>query len=66
MTHTLPANIQRFERNGKIILINPEVPAWIVTNPTGELITTLFDGINSDAEVVDIATEGLGEQFRSS
>ena len=64
MTHTLPANIQRFERNGKIILINPEVPAWIVTNSTGELITTLFDGINSDAEVVDIATEGLGEQFR--
>ena len=60
----LPSSLQRFSRNGKIVLINPEVPAWIVTNEVGEAIMSLFDGEHTVAEVVEISTEALGVDKR--
>lgn len=62
--YKLPASIRRFERDRKVVLINPEIPSWIVTNKIGELILSLFDGENSTAEVIDAAVEGLGEHYR--
>lgn len=61
-TYKIPATLKRFERAGKIIIINPEVPAWLVTNKLGELILNLFDGKNSINDVIDIVISGLGKK----
>lgn len=62
--YSIPENLQRFEKEDKVVLINPEVPAWIVTNSLGEAIFNLFDGQNSLGEVIRIATDGLGPDFK--
>lgn len=63
--YRLPDNLRRFERQGRVVLINPDVPAWIVVDKIGELIVDLFDGTHAEREVIDIATEGLGENYRT-
>lgn len=59
--YKLPANLQRFKQGDKIILINPEVPSWIVTNELGEIILKLFDGLNSIDDVREIVIDELGD-----
>lgn len=61
-----PDTLQRFRRNGKVIIINPDVPAWIVTNDIGDLIISLFDGESSNDEIIDFATQAIGEQHRNA
>lgn len=63
--HKLPLNIQRFERENKIILINPEIPAWVVTNELGEVIIKLFDGTNSIDDIAEIVTSELNSLSKS-
>ncbi len=48
----LPSNIQIFNRGEKVVYINPDVPAWIVTNHNGEVILSLCDGGNSIEDIV--------------
>jgi len=61
----VPQTVQRFERQGRVILINPIIPAWIVTNEAGELIVRLLDGEHTVAEVVHEAVDVLGEDYHS-
>lgn len=62
--YKLPANLQRFKRGDKIVLINPDVPSWIVTNNLGEIIVKLFDGTNSLDDIVDIVSSELGDSIK--
>lgn len=60
--NSVPPCVQRIAHGGTIIIINPDVPAWIVTNQVGETVLSLFDGTNSLADIITIATEGLGKE----
>lgn len=62
--YILPSIIQRFERKGRIVLINPTIPAWIVTNDVGELLLRLLDGSRTIQEAEDLAVEGFGENSK--
>lgn len=62
--YRLPHNLKRFERRGRIILINPDRPSWVVTDKVGETILSLFNGAHSLDEVINLATEALGESNR--
>ena len=63
--YTLPEGLHRFERDGKIILINSAIPAWIVTDAVGELILSLFDGENTVKDIIDIAGSGIAVEIVS-
>ncbi|MBQ9292089.1 MAG: radical SAM protein [Campylobacter sp.] len=63
--YKFPSYVQRFKRGDKIVFINSEIPAWLVTNELGEIILNLFDGKNSLSEIIEIAVSGLGENLRN-
>ena len=63
--HCLPADVQVIERNGKYIYINPQLPAWIVTNDLGNMVMSLFDGTNSVDDIINTCVDALGEEKRS-
>ena len=60
----LPDKVQFLKKDSKVVAINPDIPSWIVTDAFGELILKLFDGKRTTEEVVNIAAEGLGENYR--
>lgn len=60
----LPSCVEVFERNGKQVFINPQVPAWIVTNDLGAMIMSLFDGENTIVDIVDTVVLALGNDKR--
>lgn len=62
--YSLPDNLRRYERQGRVVMINPDVPAWIVVDKIGELIVSLFDGSRTVPQVIETAVEGLGEGSR--
>ena len=64
MNPSLSPYVKRIERSSKVIFINPEIPRWVVTDQTGALVVSLFDGNNSLDEIVEIAVCGLGEDNR--
>lgn len=64
MNPSLSPYVKRIERSSKVIFINPEIPRWVVTDQTGALIVSLFDGSITLDEIVDIAVCGLGEDHR--
>lgn len=60
----LPQVIKIIKREDKYIIINPNLPRWIVTNELGNVLLTLFDGTRAVEEIVSLAVDGLGEQMR--
>lgn len=62
--YKLPEQVQVFQRGDKYVLINPLLPAWIVTNELGKLLMSQFDGNNTIDEIVEAACEILGNEKR--
>ena len=62
--YELPKGISVYSVNGKKVVINSEVPSWIVTNDIGEMILELFDGKQTISEITDFCSNALGEEFR--
>lgn len=62
LRYKLPSAVQVFERNSKKVYINPQVPAWIVTNDLGSMILSLFDGSNSVDDIVNTVVQVLGQE----
>ena len=60
----MPACVEVFEHNGKQVFINPQVPAWIVTNDLGAMIMSLFDGVYSIDEIAETVVQALGNDKR--
>lgn len=61
----LPKESSFVNRGDKWIVINPELPRWIVTDEVGRLLLKLFDGQHTVEDIVDIAVEGIGEEVRA-
>ncbi|MCF0191255.1 MAG: radical SAM protein [Marinilabiliaceae bacterium] len=59
-----PSGLKRFERDDKVIYINPDVPSWFVTNKLGEACFDLFDGINTIDEIVEFCSGSFEEDCR--
>ena len=64
MRYKLPEQVQTFQRGDKFVIINPLLPAWVVTNHVGRLIVSLFDGDNTIDDIVEAACEVLGKDKR--
>lgn len=62
--YKLPEQVQVFQRGDKYVLINPLLPAWIVTNELGKLLMSQFDGNNTIDEIVGAACDILGNEKR--
>lgn len=60
----LASAVQIVRRDNRYIFINPNIPRWLVTDALGEAVLSLFDGTMSLSQIVDVATEGLGEKMR--
>jgi len=56
--------VREIRRGDRYIFINPNIPRWIVTDRTGKLILSLFDGTMDFEGIVDTAVEGFGEDNR--
>lgn len=61
---SLPSTVQKFERKGKIVFVNPDIPSWLVTNKNGELLISLCNGSTSVEDIVDAFSESQGEEYR--
>ena len=61
---SLPSTVQKFERQDKIVFINPDIPSWLVTNKNGEFLISLCDGTNSVEDIEDAFIESQGEAYR--
>lgn len=61
---SLPSTVQKFERDDKIVFINPDIPSWLVTNKNGELLISLCNGSTSVEDIVDVFSESQGEEYR--
>lgn len=57
----LSPRVQIIERGDKYIFINPELPAWVVTDKIGSIIISLFDGNRSLNQIIELTLEGLGK-----
>jgi len=62
--YKLPQDVVVFNRNGKFIYINPNMPAWLVTNELGHLIMSLFDGNNTIDDIASTASQVIGNDKR--
>ncbi len=58
---SLPASVKCFEAGDKIVYINGDIPAWIVTDRIGQLVLSLFDGQRTAADIVDIVKFSEGD-----
>jgi len=61
---SLPNNIHIERQDGKVLLFNPDIPSWLVTNDIGEQILSLFNGKVTEEEVINVLCELHGEMFR--
>lgn len=62
--YKLPQDVEVFNRNGKFVYINPNMPAWLVTNELGHLIMSLFDGNNTADDIANVAVQAIGDNKR--
>lgn len=62
--YKLPQDVEVFTRDDKVIYINPNLPAWLVTNQLGHLIMSLFDGNNTFDDIANAAVQVLGDNKR--
>lgn len=62
--YKLPQDVEVFTRNDKVIYINPNLPAWLVTNQLGHIIMSLFDGNNTFDDIANTAVQVLGDDKR--
>lgn len=53
----LPDNITKIERDGRILFLNPDMPAWMVTNPNGAFLLSLCDGENTVNDILDALSD---------
>ena len=60
----LASAVQVIQRGNRYIVINPNIPRWLVTDAVGEAVLSLFDGTLTLPKIIDVATEGLGEDMR--
>lgn len=59
----LPACVKKYVRGDKVIFINPDVPAWVVTNNNGAVILSLCNGSHSIDEIVNHFSDLYGSQI---
>lgn len=60
----LPRNIKRIKKGDKILLFNPTVPSWLVTNKNGELILSFCNGKRSFNEIVELFCTKYGKEHK--
>jgi radical SAM protein with 4Fe4S-binding SPASM domain len=63
---SFPDNLYVHRRDDKVLLFNPDIPAWLVTNANGHAILSLFDGTHSVDEVVEAFCVVHGENLRQA
>lgn len=50
----LPNSVHRFEKDGKVVFINGDIPAWIVTDAVGDLIISMIDGQRTVDDIISL------------
>lgn len=56
----LPSKIEKIKKEDKVLLFNPDIPAWLVTNANGELLLSFCDGNNSVDDIIGALSETKG------
>ena len=58
----LPDCVERIERDGKILMFNALMPAWVVTNQAGALLLSLCDGENTVDDIIGAYRDAGGAE----
>lgn len=64
--YSLPKNIEIKSIGEKILLFNPDIPSWLVTNRNGAAILSLFSGEYSKEMIIEGLCEVYGNQNRET
>ena len=64
--YKLPANIGRYEKEDKVLYLNPDIPSWVVVNKNSSLLLELCDGDNEIEDIIESYISVAGEEKRKS
>ena len=64
--YKLPANIARYEKEDKVLYLNPDIPSWVVVNKDSSLLLELCDGDNEIEDIIESYVSVAGEEKRKS
>lgn len=60
----LPPSVEQIERGDKVIFLNPEMPAWLVTNANGASLLSLCNGENAVEDILAAIGDDFGSDVR--
>ena len=63
--YILPSNIVRYEKEDKVLYLNPDIPSWVVVNKDSSLLLELCDGDNEIEEIMESYVSVAGEEKRN-
>lgn len=64
--YKLPANIARYEKEDKVLYLNPDIPSWVVVSKDSSLLLELCDGDNEIGDIIESYVSVAGEEKRKS
>lgn len=59
--YKLPQNIAKFEKDDRVLYINPDIPAWIVVNKNSSILLELCNGENELDDIIESYVDVTGE-----
>ena len=62
----LPKGIAKFERNNRILYLNPDIPSWVVVNKNSSFLLELCNGENNIEDIIDSYISIAGEDKRDT
>ena len=62
----LPKGIAKFERNNRILYLNPDIPSWVVVDKNSSFLLELCNGENDIEDIIDSYISIAGEDKKDS
>jgi len=63
--YKLPKNIAKYEKDDRVLYINPDIPAWVVVNKSSSILLELCDGENELNDIIESYVDVTGEGNRA-
>ena len=64
--YILPSNIARYEKEDKVLYLNPDIPSWVVVNKNSSMLLDLCNGENEIEDIIESYISVAGEKDRKS
>lgn len=63
--YKLPTNIAKFEKDDRVLYLNPDIPAWVVVNKNSSFLLELCNGENELSDIIESYADVTGNENRT-